>query len=261
VDFSEFSRHALEWSTKFSRKIGARLTVLHVLDTEFLTVGNLVTAPYALEELRLRAEETLASMKREHDLEYADVRVVEGVPEDAVVNAANDGDVDLVVMGTHGLSGFQRLLLGSVTEKVLHRVKVPLLALSPWLRPSEPPGFRAPGIIVMAVDFGPESKNVVRHAVWMKEHYRAKLIALHVVSIPFVVVNVASFEPLSQLEVQRVTESLIDERRKELRALLSESDAGETEIETPVGSTFGELRTWIDDRSTDRFVMGAGGHG
>jgi len=164
------------------------------------------------------------------------------------------------VMGTHGLSGFQRLLLGSVTEKVLHRVRVPLLALSPWLRPSEPPGFRALRTIVMAVDFGPESANVVRHAVWMKEHYRAKLVALHVVSIPFVVVNEASFEPLSQLEVQRVTDSLIDERRKELRALLPESVADETEIEIPVGSTLGELRALIDDRSADLVVMGAGGH-
>src|SRR3990172_3404100 len=197
VDFSESSRRALEWSSRFSKEVGARLSVLHVVDTEFLSIGNLVAVPDAFGELRRRAEEALTALKREIDLGHADVEIVEGVPEDVLVTAANQRDVDLLVMGTHGLSGFQRLLLGSLTENVLHPALVPLLALSPWVEQQQTMGFLAPRTIVMAIDFGPESQSVLRHGIWLAEHFRAKLVALHVVSVPYVALNESSFEPLA----------------------------------------------------------------
>ncbi len=131
VDFSESSRRALEWSSRFSKAVGARLTVLHVVDTGLLSLGNLLAVPEAFDELRRRTGEAVLELKRNVGLTHAAVESAEGVPEDAVVNAANRGDVDLLVMGTRGFSGFQKFLLGSVTDKVLHRAQVPLLSISP----------------------------------------------------------------------------------------------------------------------------------
>ncbi|HLE68114.1 MAG TPA: universal stress protein [Vicinamibacteria bacterium] len=261
VDFSESSRRALEWSSRFSKEVGARLSVLHVVDTEFLSIGNLVAVPDAFGELRRRAEEALTALKREIDLGHADVEIVEGVPEDVLVTAANQRDVDLLVMGTHGLSGFQRFLLGSVTEKVLHRALVPLLALSPWVEQQQTMGFLAPRTIVMAIDFGPESQSVLRHGIWLAEHFRAKLVALHVVSVPYVALNESSFEPRAQLELERITDSLIAKRRKDLEGMLLESTGGETEVVLTVGSPFESLRNVVEDRSGAMVIMGAGGHG
>ncbi len=261
VDFSESSRYALDWSSKFSREVGARLTVLHVLDTEYLSIGNLVAVPTALDELRRRAEEAFAALKRECDLEYAEMKIVEGIPEQVLVTAANEGDVDLVVMGTHGLSGFQKFFLGSVTERVLHRVKVPVLALSPRVRDSQTGAFPPPQTIVMAIDFGPESASVVRHGIWLKERYKAKLVAVNVVSVPYVLVNEFGIEPVSEMQLQRIRESLVDERRKELQALLPESTGSGTEIAVTVGSPFEALQREVSHRSADLVLMGAGGHG
>jgi nucleotide-binding universal stress UspA family protein len=261
VDFSESSRQALEWSSRFSKEVGARLTVLHVVDTELLSIGNLVAVPDASGEIRRRAEEALTALKREIDLGHAEVEIVEGVPEDVLVTAANQRDVDLLVMGTHGLSGFQRFLLGSVTEKVLHRALVPLLALSPGVEQQQTMGFRAPRTIVMAIDFGPESQSVLRHGIWLAEHFRAKLVALHVVSVPYVALNESSFEPRAQLELERITDSLIAKRRKDLEGMLLESTGGETEVVLTVGSPFESLRNVVEDRSGDMVIMGAGGHG
>ncbi len=259
VDFSDSSRRAIAWSSRFSKAVGARLTVLHVVDTRLLSIGNLVAVPNAFDEIRQRAEEALVELKREVDLTGAKVEISEGVPEDVVVSAANRGDVDLLVMGTHGLSGIQKFLLGSVTEKVLHRVQVPLLSVSPGAERQT--GFPDPRTILMAIDFGPESQAVVRHGTWLAEHYRAKLIALHVVRVPYVVLSERSFEPLTRLEVDRLTDSLVAKRRDDLEALLPEIPGGEREAIVRVGAPFECLREAIAERSVEMLILGAGGHG
>ena len=259
VDFSEASRRALEWSSRFSKAVSARLTVLHVVDTRLLSLGNLVAVPDVFDELRLRAEEAVVELKRNVDLTDAALEIAEGVPEDVVVRTANRGDVDLLVMGTHGLSGFQKLLLGSVTEKVLHRVQVPLLSIAPSVE-TGPPGIPDPRTILMAIDFGPESQSVVRHGTWLAEHFRAKLIALSAVRVPYVVLNESSFEPLTRMEVERLTESLVSKRRSDLEALLPESASAERAV-VRVGAPFEVLRDVVQERSADMVILGAGGHG
>src|SRR3972149_4144898 len=102
VDFSETSRRALEWSSRFSKAVGARLTVLHVVDTALLSVGNLVAVPGVFDELRRRAEEAVVELKRNVDLAHAVFEIAEGTPEEVVVRVGNQADVDLLVMGTHG---------------------------------------------------------------------------------------------------------------------------------------------------------------
>jgi nucleotide-binding universal stress UspA family protein len=260
VDFSESSRRALEWSARFSKSVGAALSVLHVVDTELLSIGNLVAVPNAFDELRKRAEEAVAELKRTVDLNHATVEIVPGIPEDVLVDTANRGSVDLVVMGTHGLSGFQKFLLGSVTEKVLHRVKVPLLAISPNVEGARAE-LREPRTILMAIDFGPETQAVVRHGTWLAEHYRAKLIAFHVVRVPYVVLNESSFEPVTRMEVEKLTDSLVSKRREDLEALLP-SSTGEKEGVVKVGGLpFDSLRDFVSERSVDLLILGAGGHG
>ena len=261
IDFSDASRKALAWSSRFSSEIGARLTVLHVIDTTLLSVGNLVAAPDVFTELRRRAEEGFAPLKNDPGLKHASFETVEGVPEDVIVKAASERASDLVVMGTHGISGFERLFLGSVTEKVLHRCRVPLLTLSPSVdekRTSQSQGTRS---VLMAVDLGPESQAVVRHGLGLAEHYQAKPIALHAVARPYVVLNESSFEPLGQMEVDRLIEALTATRRKDLLAMLPESGGSPIEAIVTVGSPFESLRGIVAERPVELVVMGAGDHG
>jgi nucleotide-binding universal stress UspA family protein len=260
VDFSDISRTALEWSLGFAGEVGARVTVLHVVDTSLLSVGNLVGVPGVLGEMRRRAEETLTGWKHELDFGSARVEVVDGVPADAIVSAAHRQDVDVLVMGTFGLGGFQKLLLGSVTEKVLHRVKIPLLTLSPKVGEREIKASVRPKTLVMAIDFGEDSPTVVRHGVWLAEHYRAKLVVAHAVPIPAVLLDDRTLQMVPVEALVSIEESLIEERRKELEEMLPNV---ETEVETvvAVGAPFDILRALARERSADLIVMGAGGHG
>ena len=155
VDFSDISRMAVSWSCQLAKELEGELTVLHALDTALLNVGNLVAAPDSAAELRSQAENEMAAWADELDLAGSRVVIEDGVPADVIVKATEEQDVDLLVMGTHGLSGLQKLLLGSVMEKVLHRVQVPLLSFSPRSRNAP----YAPKNILLAVDFGPETKG------------------------------------------------------------------------------------------------------
>jgi nucleotide-binding universal stress UspA family protein len=261
VDFSDASRKALAWSSRFSNEIGARLTVLHVIETRLLSVGNLVAAPELFAELRRRAEEGFVSLKKDLGLKHASFESVEGVPEDVIVKAAEERSADLVVMGTHGLSGFERFFLGSVTEKVLHRIRVPLLTLSPSVEETRTSPSRGTGEVLMAVDLGSESQAVLRHGVELAKHFHAKPVALHAVARPYVVLNEASFEPLGLMEVERLTGALTETRRKDLEAMLPDWGGSPIEAIVTVGSAFESLRRIVAERPVELVVMGAGEHG
>lgn len=255
IDFSNISRAALRWSLDFAKGLGSELTVLHVIDTELLNVGNLVAVPDAVAALREQARAQLAEWSSELDFSKAQVKVEEGPPADSIV-AATESGADLLVMGTHGHTGLQKLLLGSVMEKVLHRVDVPLLAFSPESPDAEPTVKN----ILLAVDFGPETASVARHGVWLGEHFGAKLFGFHAVPVPYMVLNDRTLERLGPEDLERLKDTLTAERRKELAAVFPESSAP-VEVLATVGSPYRSMLDAIQKHSIDLVVMGRGGHG
>lgn len=256
IDFSDVSRRALKWSLEVASDLGSELTVLHAIDTEMLNIGNLVGVPDAVSALRQQAQSQLSEWSSELDFSKATVKMEEGVPADLIVAAAEDGRTDLLVMGTQGHSGLQKLLLGSVMEKVLHRVNVPLLAFSPKSLDSELSMKNA----LLAVDFGPETASVVRHGVWLAEHFGARLFGIHAVPVPYVVLNDRTMERLSPEQLEQLRDRLTTERRDELAALFPESTTP-VEIVAAVGSPYRAILDAIQHRSIDLLVLGRGGHG
>jgi nucleotide-binding universal stress UspA family protein len=82
----------------------------------------------ALEEQGESATATVAEMASARDV-AAETEVVDGVPTSGILDYADQHDVDLVVMGTHGRTGFGRLLLGSVAENVVRKADCPVLTV------------------------------------------------------------------------------------------------------------------------------------
>ena len=119
TDFSDLSVATIRWSLELAKELEAELTVLHVVDTTLMKVGNLVAVPNVTHELRSAAEVNVENLRSQADLSHARFVIEEGPPVDTIFQATESDDYDLLVMGTHGHSGFSRLMLGSVTEKVL----------------------------------------------------------------------------------------------------------------------------------------------
>jgi nucleotide-binding universal stress UspA family protein len=105
--------------------------------------------------------------------------VEEGSPVPAILRVIDELGCDLVIMGTHGLGGFQQLLLGAVTEKVLRRALCPVMTIPP---PAGEPD-RGPATfktILCPVDFGPSAVRALDHAFALAKEADARVILLHV---------------------------------------------------------------------------------
>ena len=135
VDMSELSDLALKYAHVGARLFGASLTILHAMFFEYPRYLSQELTTHVLEELKN------AKLSAKHELEVhvrrvlGDVdnqngrmryQVTDSQPAEAVMQALTDTPTDLVVMGTHGYSGFKRWMLGSITESVIHQSLVPV---------------------------------------------------------------------------------------------------------------------------------------
>jgi universal stress protein A len=131
IDFSECANQALEYAINLAGKLDAHLTLLHVIQSVPLGGVDMgVTLPYTyLQDLEAEITQSMeACLARvmAAGLE-GDSVVVHGVPFHEIVETAKTQKMDLVIMGTHGRSGLQHILLGSVAEKVVRLAPCPVL--------------------------------------------------------------------------------------------------------------------------------------
>jgi nucleotide-binding universal stress UspA family protein len=127
TDFSNCSDYAFQLACSLAQDHGARLIVLHV--TQPVIVGGEMSAYYVqtpAERQRLEAELLHRRAPPDIQLEH---RLEEGNPAELIVTVAEETGCDLIVMGTHGRTGFSRLLMGSVAEMVMRRAPCPVLTV------------------------------------------------------------------------------------------------------------------------------------
>ncbi|MFC7201653.1 universal stress protein [Halospeciosus flavus] len=129
TDGSDAARAAKEHAFDHARQYDAELHVLYVADTtKYSTVTFEEGVADVLEEEGWEVVDAVADEADRSGLDVVDV-VVQGRPHQQIVEYADEQDVDLVTMGTHGHSGLKRTILGSTTERVLRESNVPVLAV------------------------------------------------------------------------------------------------------------------------------------
>lgn len=135
VDFSENSRIALDWAMSIADKVGARVILFHALDIpaelKVRAERHLVLDAAYTKRVKDEAAKELRAFAGEYDEVKITVapNVAEGKPFVQIIKAAKIYDVDLIVMGTHGRSGLQQMLIGSVAEKVVRKAPCPVMTV------------------------------------------------------------------------------------------------------------------------------------
>ncbi|WP_224336663.1 universal stress protein [Haloprofundus halobius] len=130
TDGSDAAETAVSDALELAEAYDARLRVLYVVDTRTLATIDLGadTVLSTLEEEGDAAVERVRSRAAEVGVDVV-TAVEAGSPPDTIVDYADEHDIDLVVMATHGRRGLDRYLLGSVTERVVRNSEVPVLTV------------------------------------------------------------------------------------------------------------------------------------
>ncbi|MGA7920879.1 MAG: universal stress protein [Candidatus Acidiferrales bacterium] len=180
TDFSPTSEAALPFLIALGRGYGAKVHALHVLmPTPYPYTGpGLAAAALEAEE-----EDALAEMKRVgYRLEsvHHETTIQRGMDVwSAVEQAIQEDHIDLIIVGTSGRTGTEKLLLGSVAEEIFRRSPVPVLTIGPGARSSFPNESRFSRIL-FATDFTPESLAASPYAISLAQQNRAHLDLLFV---------------------------------------------------------------------------------
>jgi nucleotide-binding universal stress UspA family protein len=132
IVFTDTSRNVAHQAAWLARHFRAEMILLHVVPPLSYPVGMLesgheITARDLQAHIVQRAQKDLdQALRPELDGIAVTPVLLRGNPADEIVKTARDGNVDLIVMGTHGYGAFYRFLLGSVTAKVLHESQCPV---------------------------------------------------------------------------------------------------------------------------------------
>jgi nucleotide-binding universal stress UspA family protein len=181
TDFSEPSEAALPFAVAMAREYGATIHAVHVLTPAAYSNSRPEVCFVAME-----AEEETA----QSEIERVDARLTGLAHESMVVRgfaiwptleqAMENCSADLIVLGTHGRTGAQKFLLGSVAEEIFRRSSVPVLTIGPHVHSGTHSGAKFHRVL-FATDFTPESLAAAPYALSLAQENKARLLLLYVV--------------------------------------------------------------------------------
>lgn len=265
IDFSDGSRRAFDHALAIARWYDAAVTALHVFEVGMPPAavapgGPLPAGPYVMSPVdRERVAADLSAFVAAHESAGmpVEVRVAGGHSAWRVILEQAEADpADLLVVGTHGRSGFERLILGSVTEKVLRKAPVPVLVIPPGSTgdPHQPPLFKR---ILCAVDFSKASEDGLAWALSLAKEADADLTLLHVLDLSGFP---AHLDLTGQLDAFRLS---YEEAARQKLADAVPADANEycrVDRMLTAGRPYAEILRVAAERHSELIVLGVAGH-
>ncbi len=263
IDLSDASVRPLAYAAAFARWYEARLTVLHVVPTfdpmqvRSGSLGDPVRIVHPMPR-----EQVLDELRRALDaIETATLDVTlaaeagDAVP--TIVDRAVAIPADLLVMGTHGRSGFDRLLLGSVTEKVLRKAPCPILTVPPHA-PARAPTDATFKQILCPVDFSQSALQAFGFALDLARQAGGSVTVLH--AIEWLADEARAH---AHFNVQEYRQHLAEDAHARLQALLAEQPRTGCDAKDVVvtGRAYREILETAAALEADLIVMGAQGRG
>ena len=129
TDFSDYASVAVEYASMLADKFNAKLHLLHVLETHLsatptFAVGLAVSSQ--VQESKAAADKMLTELAAGRD---ANCQTAEGQPFLEILRYADENAIDLIVVGTHGRTGLEHVLLGSVAERIVRKSACPVMTI------------------------------------------------------------------------------------------------------------------------------------
>lgn len=127
TDGSEGSEVAVQHAREIAVKFNSELHVVYVVDERISSTNEVLAS--MTDEFRDIGRKATENLKKQLKEVPTVTDIVQGVPHKMINSYAKEEDIDLIVMGTHGRTGLDRVLLGSTTEKVIRTSDIPVMTV------------------------------------------------------------------------------------------------------------------------------------
>ena len=212
TDFTPSAQLALSYSVNLAHRYDAEVYSVNVLPHQPF-VEAVQPDP---EQARLLAEQQLVALVGSES--FKGIRhqelIEQGEVAEVLSKVVRDDEIDLIVIGTSGRKGLQKLLMGSVAEEVFRNAECPVLTVGPHA--TSWPADGKLRHILFTTDFGPESVHGLPYAISLAEENQARLTLLHVAPEP----TVALPEPEPGAMPVVDPDEVVASTEKQLRALI-----------------------------------------
>jgi nucleotide-binding universal stress UspA family protein len=181
VDFSPSSSGALAYATAIARRYGSRIYLAHVIRPDVYQLVSPEAMETVLDQARHYAEQQMAKILVSGRLRGIPHQVLLGQGELWTVfsKLTEEHEIDLVIVGTHGRTGLEKMLLGSVAERVFRLASCPVLTVGPKVL-GEVPEDASVERVLYATDFSPAAASAAAYALSLAQEQQAVLTMLHV---------------------------------------------------------------------------------
>ena len=262
IDFSDFSLDALRHGLRLAEWYSAQLTLFHVyqasqpLPVEGIPASVPVFVHADPNEIAAQVRSFCAPLL-EPSGQKVEIAVRPGEAAREIRQEAERLPYDLLILGTHGRSGFERLFLGSVTEKVLRSTRVPVLTIPPPVREPGSPLYKT---ILCPLDFSAASIRALESALSLAKEADARLILLHAIED---VLGDIGAQSLGHVSVPDYYNQLHQDAVTQLRAVVPEDARvwARPEERVVMGRAHREILKIVADERVGLVVMGVQGKG
>ncbi|MGO8787518.1 MAG: universal stress protein [Terriglobia bacterium] len=258
IDFSEFSDRAHRHALSVAQHYRAKLFTQHIVELCRYPSAGFAASAGAYEEfcqaLLLKAKEKLKEFVKSqaHNDIQPECLVGLGIASDSILAFAEAQKTDVIIMGTHGRRGFDRLMLGSVTQRVMRKASCPVLAVH---RPSHdfiiPDSQQDPihlSRILFCTDFSENSRQALDYAISLTAEYNAELTLLHVLEDILISANIE----VTRAKATGLLDQLIP---------LEERKTGRIKTMVRIGKPYEQIIKSALEAQTDLVVMAVRGRG
>lgn len=259
VDFSEFSERAYRHAVSLADHYRAKLVAQYIVEIWRHPSAGFAASASLYDEycqvLRGNGKEQLQEFVKNHTHNEIQPELVvdEGIAPDSILSFAQEQKSDLIVMGTHGLRGFDRMMLGSVTDRVMRKAVCPVLAVR------EPPHDLVDASqerryahrldrILACTDFSEDSERALNYGISAAAEYDAEFTLLHVLEkVPG---PAKAHQAIAEV-TERLDKLIPLERRKTLK----------TKTAVRIGKPYQQIIQFAQEAQTDLLTMGVRGRG
>ena len=262
TDFSDYSNHAVPYSIALAKEFGAKLYMCHIIEISSAAIYGEFISESSEQQIQRRnyAYEQLNKLMGEYSVEWEPL-ITTGNVANEIARLAKEKCVDMAITATHGRSGLKRLILGSVTERLMRTLPCPLLAVRSREQDSVPSAGQNIRLerILVGCDFSPDSNLAFQYGLSLAQEFQSQLYLTHVIEPPVY----KDFLKSAMESGEAFRRTLDDQLNEKLKNMVPEEARNWCTPKTILlaGRSYEEITKYAGVHEIDLIVLGIRGHG